>query len=541
MRNKQKIYLNDAQYYLLAIAPRELVAVCGRGLGKGVIQASRALQFVQSMPRCSLGFVVPSVKRGLTNILPSILIHFNSWGYKKNYHYCIGHRPAKSWHWPKPIWEPENYENVISFYNGSYITLISQDRKGTSNSMSLDGLIIDEAKFIDFEKLKNETFQANRGNEMYFSRCYLHHGMTITSDMPVTKAGSWFLNYDKQMDKSLLQTIEGLIYAIWKTKHKIKQKGDNSEYYKKKLIQLNRDLNLLRGHLTLYKEYSSLENLAILGEKFFYDQKRNLPALTFATSILGLRLSITKDGFYSALRPFNLYTAPNVSHLDNLSYDFNKLQDEDCRMDDDIDYGLPLIIAFDANANINWCVVGQVGDDLKLRIVKSLYVKYERKIPELVDDFCQYYMYYPYKQVVFYYDTTFISNNYALHNDDFHASIVSGLRRNGWYVNDVCIGRQMGHIEKQALINRMLTGRANHQILINKDNNRDLLLSIQTAGVYMGKKDKRGEKLAETEEDKLENRTDGSDAFDTLCIGVEKFPKLQLRMGDGIVSSFGGK
>ncbi len=34
---------------------------------------------------------------------------------------------------------------------------------------------------------------------------------------------------------------------------------------------------------------------------------------------------------------------------------------------------------------------------------------------------------------------------------------------------------------------------------------------------------KRGEKLAETEEDKLESRTDGSDAFDTLCFGVEKF------------------
>lgn len=65
------------------------------------------------------------------------------------------------------------------------------------------------------------------------------------------------------------------------------------------------------------------------------------------------------------------------------------------------------------------------------------------------------------------------------------------------------------------------------------------MLSVQTAGVYMGKKDKRGEKLAETEEDKLENRTDGSDAFDTLAIGVEKFPKVQMKM-TGVVSSFGG-
>ena len=34
-------------------------------------------------------------------------------------------------------------------------------------------------------------------------------------------------------------------------------------------------------------------------------------------------------------------------------------------------------------------------------------------------------------------------------------------------------------------------------------------------------KDKSGEKAPETEEDQLQARTDGSDAFDTLCIAVE--------------------
>lgn len=36
--------------------------------------------------------------------------------------------------------------------------------------------------------------------------------------------------------------------------------------------------------------------------------------------------------------------------------------------------------------------------------------------------------------------------------------------------------------------------------------------------------DKAGEKLAESVEDLLERRTDGTDAFDTLYIGCEKFP-----------------
>jgi hypothetical protein len=39
------------------------------------------------------------------------------------------------------------------------------------------------------------------------------------------------------------------------------------------------------------------------------------------------------------------------------------------------------------------------------------------------------------------------------------------------------------------------------------------------------RKDKSGEKLPESEENLLELRTDGTDAFDTLYIGCEKFPQ----------------
>ena len=42
---------------------------------------------------------------------------------------------------------------------------------------------------------------------------------------------------------------------------------------------------------------------------------------------------------------------------------------------------------------------------------------------------------------------------------------------------------------------------------------------------------KAGEKLAESEEDLLEHRTDGTDAFDTLFIGCEKFPQSEYSGG----------
>ena len=67
------------------------------------------------------------------------------------------------------------------------------------------------------------------------------------------------------------------------------------------------------------------------------------------------------------------------------------------------------------------------------------------------------------------------------------------------------------------------------QLTFVKQNNDDLILAIQSAGVERGRngsrKNKSTEKNPESEEDLLEHRIDGTDAFDTLYIGCEKFPQ----------------
>ena len=136
-----------------------------------------------------------------------------------------------------------------------------------------------------------------------------------------------------------------------------------------------------------------------------------------------------------------------------------------------------------------------------------------------------YYYYHRTHRVIFYYDSTFLGQEYASSKGQSFAAIIKSMfRRHQWAVREKYIGNPWDHVKKNELINRMFQGRAQHQVLINRDNNPDLLISIQSAGVRNGKKDKSGEKLAETEEDRLEARTDGSDAFDTLCIGVERYP-----------------
>lgn len=128
-------------------------------------------------------------------------------------------------------------------------------------------------------------------------------------------------------------------------------------------------------------------------------------------------------------------------------------------------------------------------------------------------------------EVILYYDSTALGSNYAVNNEDFLWVIKHQLALHGWKVRPVYLGNPMNHIEKHLLINRGFDGQARLTPYFNEPNNPDLLVSIQTAGVRNGKKDKSGEKLEESEEDKLESRTDGSDAFDTLYIGCERFPQ----------------
>lgn len=79
------------------------------------------------------------------------------------------------------------------------------------------------------------------------------------------------------------------------------------------------------------------------------------------------------------------------------------------------------------------------------------------------------------------------------------------------------------------LINQGFAGKQRLMPYLNRQNNDDLILAVQSAGVKRGRngfcKNKSTEKNPESEEDLLEHRTDGTDAFDTLYIGCKKFPQ----------------
>ena len=133
-----------------------------------------------------------------------------------------------------------------------------------------------------------------------------NHSIMILSDMPQTQKGSWFLHYKEKMDEELIYTIKATIYEIWKTKERVRRlKGEGKtvpKYLKSYLRTLDTNLNKMRSVVVYYKEYSSIENLQLLGENYIKQMKRDLTPKTFQTSILCQRIGIAKDGFYSSMR-----------------------------------------------------------------------------------------------------------------------------------------------------------------------------------------------------------------------------------------------
>ena len=306
---------------------------------------------------------------------------------------------------------------------------------------------------------------------------------------------------------------------------------------------------------------STLDNADVVGFEYIASMYRDLSPGLFSVSILNEKKAKANEGFYTNLDIENVHgyipdDAPCIDksiHLatseyvksgmkykeDYETYDFARLgKVDDCTQDGDVEDALPLHIAFDYNANITTVVTGQMQrrDGIEcLCVLGSMYALYERKIHALVEDWNRYYAPHRAKNrtVYYYYDSTAKFRGYAIEkSDDFKDTIIADLRKYGWDVVGVDMGTPMLHHDKWRIINEALGGFAAPGIRINQLNNEELIIAMQMTEIrerYNGtqktiSKDKSGEKRADTEDGvPLQNRTDITDAFDSLFIGVKMF------------------
>lgn len=530
----RELYLNPAQRQAFLISANIIVAIAGRRTGKTHgIASVRIYELVRLMPRCAIGVVGTSYQQILTRTMPGTIKGLEALGFVRDVHFVINRKPEKELNYGKPLDEPVSYANTLTFWNGTILRFISQEKMGSSNSMTLDALIVDEAKFINAQKLKDETIPAMGGFRPDFEDCHLYQSILIISDYGTTKKQNWFVTYEDHCDEELIKFIEYLVWKLEKAYKNIREKGE-SKHRLRTVRELEDHLRVCRRKAVLFREYSSIENIALVGEDYIKNMKRDLTPLTFRTSVLCQRLKKVEGGFYSDIGGDFYYSEYDEDHLRSLEMNQEAMDNLDCRQDSDIDPNQPLCIGFDYGKNINWLVVGQKHFNTKkrryeMRVLKSFFVKNPKKLPDLVREFCNYYRFHKTQEVVFYYDSTALNGAYAIDDHTFASVIMREFADCRWALHDKYMGRQKGYEQRYNMLSQAFRGEGEYLTpMFNRHNNEDLIIALELAGLRYGsrglEKDKAGEKLEESEEDLLEHRTDGTDAFDYLFVGMNEYP-----------------
>lgn len=517
----KKIYLHKGQIRYRLCSANSSVNICSRRWGKSYLVASRIMENVLEMPGSLGAFVAQSFRQAHSRTLPSALMAMEDFGWKRDVHYVVGHRPDKKLGFAEPLFLPDDLKDVIWFANGTLMVIVSQEVVLSANSMTIHWLVADEAKGLDYDKLSDEILPALGGSTRYFAdpEKYPHFwGTHYFTDMPTSKEGLWLINkYEKEYDPVLCNKIIGMQLRI----NRLEAEGGNCYY----IENLRKEANRLRSKALYYQERPIFDNIGVVGSEYVARCKRNLTKLVYRTSILCLRIDKVEGMFYDSFdKKIHTYRAN-----DNERIDFSeKEQRYDCLYDTDIQRNKPIAVSFDYGALINWLVASQVQGSTH-KTLKSFYAKKNKRLREVIGLFCDYYEPHVNKTVYYYHDSTALATGYVEIGHSAYDIVHDEFQKHGWYVIDKYLGNPMSHDRKHRIINEAFSGKESLMPMFNADNNVELIQAISLAELVIGekgvRKDKSGEKTIETDTNlPLEFRTDATDAWDTNFLGCLTMP-----------------
>lgn len=528
MNSEYKKHLNIPQLRALLVNPKTGIYIWSRGTGKteGLV-APGSLRRIEKMPRGAGVFVAATYLQLLDRTLPPVLRAWENYGLKQGVHYWVRTKPPKNLNIPKALYAPETPEHCIYFCNGAIIKLVSQDRPGTSNGMTIDWIIGDEAKYLNRQRFQEDLLPTNRGNKELFGHLSEHHSIMLTTDMPTTPSAAWLFEYEDQMDPDLIELILGLQFQL--DEH-IKRMAtpitaEEQAYIKNDINKIERELFDLRNDCVYYSEASILDNIEILGEEHLRVMRRNMSTTVFDTSILNKRIFKIIDGFYPAFyEDTHCYDSVNYDYIDNIGLflpDGIKGNDS-WRKDKEVKLDQQLHIAMDYG-KFNCLGVAQKGVT-----INDVHASFVGPAPmlckDVVQQFCDYYKGFPNRTVNYHYDQTAIAKDGKI-DESYKDQVVSVLKANGFNVVENYIGQAYSHDSKYILFTAVFKedDKRYKAVRINRANNRYLIISLQNAGAISTskgiQKDKRGERKLDQDQ---RMTTHLSDMFDTLYIGMER-------------------
>lgn len=526
----KKVHLNVPQLLSYLVTASINILIWGRGTGKSEGAISMfSLQNILAMPRGNGGLVASTYEQILTRTLPPLMSGWEKMGYERNKHYFIQSFAPEKYKWPKAFRTPVKAEHYIHWYNGHGIYLVSQDRPGSSNGLSLDWGAGDEAKFLKKNRLEQEFLLTMRGNAHHFGHLSNHGSVMFASDMPTTSSGKWLLDYEEKMDREVIEAILGVQLKLIQMREKLdgctdSQKKRLNADIKKYLMYLNE----LRKGTVYFSTASTLDNIHALGIGPIKLLREMLSDLDFQTSVLNKKILQVADGFYGLLDPdTHSYHLSNYSFIDTIDIDIIRKMERDCRWDADLMGDIPLCMACDYNAKINSMVIGQQLDDGQhFRFINTLFVKHPYRIKELVRKFCDYYRYHPTKRVKYYYDHTALQGNNASTSVTFLEEYRVELRKLGWDIEEIYIGQAPSHHSRYLFWQNTFAGD-DERILkfsYNRTTCEQMEISMSQARLKLNQNGYEKDKAPERDQNTPpEEAAHISDAADTLWWGVNKF------------------
>jgi hypothetical protein len=576
-----KIYLNRWQKEVRNFGSRTTYVRAGRGTGKTSFIGVHMVDVTIGLPRQMGGFVGASAKQLYTRTMPNALKVVNTLGFEN--FYFLGQAPAKL-RWEYPLAKPRNWENIVHFSNGFCWQMISLCVKGSANGLNLAAIIGDETKYLPWQRVKEEVIPTLRGDFMPPSARKVEKKMwgrgtdpkmnnKWLSQLWVSDAGltQGQCMWEKERDFETLDINDKLTSMLAELKY-LERNSPKAAAILAQNDNFLRELHNLRKDSISFWNLSSIENLNMLGEAWFRDMARQMPPLLFSLMVAGAERNSTGDGFYCNLDIEHVhgYTEEQYSREYSDSYsmladkftvkkkgkaldstrwlqdveteqldidELGRIGEEDtCEYDMDLDWKSPLLLAFDANANLSCFVIGQLRGD-ELLIQRSMFVMNERKLRSLCRDFARVYRTFKTRgcgDVVLYFTATVkqgASTAYAVEDgadNRFDRVVAQELTDLGFNVTAIDTGAALAHAVKFQLMADLMSGAQSPRIRICTDPGRNtyLIPALEQAGVTAGfKKDKSREKLKATDEESMggdpRTRTDITDAFDDLVIGVK--------------------
>lgn len=463
--DEKEVYVPKPAILALAINANITVLQWGRRTSKTeAFLALRSLNLVSKMPGSFGAMVSPTYKKIEEDLLPGLKRGWERFGYIENVDYVVGKsRIPEQQNWDNCLAMLNDYTHVVRFKNGSSIKFLSQDTKVTNVGISLDWLIIDEAKKIKYDKLKAEIIPALSGNFVKFGHLAEHRSITIASDAHMgDKDSNWFMKYKTLVNPELISVILKSVDRI----QSLKESNDQS---KKALIEMmEQKLSILQKNAVYYSEASSFDNFHALGFDYFNAQYKNLGSSEFLSAIGNMPNTKTSNCFYDLLTiEKNTYS----------SYCEKYLVYNDSRADDDIILNAPLDLSIDWGGKWNFCTVSQFYN-MDVNIQKNLYVINPRKYQDMIYDFIKYYRNHPRKEVNLFNDpqgNKQVPNSTLTYSQDVIRILVS----NGWKVNHLSANMHyVLHHEKHRIFSKVLRGNAGFGLKINMYNANETYVSM---------------------------------------------------------------